>query len=139
MFVCFTLGPAWKGLSCDKGYLLAATEHTEAGGCTCVLPFGAAGFSASRTAVSRLKDGLRDTADVDGASGAATAARTWAVFLSVAAEGMLGSASCFVMEESFMCSNNELMHYVRSFVYCAWHTTEGAQEVKVNAYPVCVY
>ena len=89
--------------------------------------------------MSRLKDGLRDTADVDGASGAATAARTWAVFLSVAAEGMLGSACCFVREETIMCSNNELMQCMKSFVYCARHTIEDAQEVKVNAYPVCVY
>lgn len=72
--------------------------------------------------MSRLKDGLRDTADVDGVFGAATAARTWAVFLSVEAEGMLGSAYCFVMEEILMCSNNELLTCINNFrLLCMAH------------------
>ena len=49
--------------------------------CTCVLPSGAAGFCTSSTAVSRLRAGVRDTAELTGASGAVTAAKTWAVLL----------------------------------------------------------
>jgi hypothetical protein len=80
--------PAWRG---DEGNMLDEFERIEARGCTFVLPIGAAEFSTSSTAVSRLKDGLRGTAEVDRASRAATAARTWVVLLSVAAKGMLGT------------------------------------------------
>ena len=48
---------------------------------TCVLLSGAAGLCTSSTAVSRRKEGLRDTAGVAGASGAATVARALAALL----------------------------------------------------------
>ena len=62
----------------------------EEGGSTSVLPLGAAGLLllTSSTAVSRFRGGLKDTAEVNVASGAVTAANTWAGCLPVQSHRM---------------------------------------------------
>ena len=64
--------------ACDGGDAdhMRVCKGVFTGGRTSVLPSGAPGFLTSSTAVSRFSAGLNDTAEVDWASGAASAART---------------------------------------------------------------